>query len=38
MHVEPVGASQPCAPGWMSVCASTPTGRPITSQVDGLLA
>ena len=36
--LEPVGASHACDPGWMSVCASTPTGRPMTSHVEGLEA
>ena len=38
MQLEPEGASHPCEPGWMSVWASTPTGRPMTSHVDGLEA
>jgi hypothetical protein len=32
------GASQPWVPGWMSFCASTPTGRLRSSQPAGLEA
>src|SRR6478752_1545322 len=34
----PLGASQPCVPGWIAVSASTPTDRLSSSHPDGFEA